>query len=86
MKAIEWCYMLPRQAALFGIRAYQKTISPDHGPLRHFFPYGYCKFQPSCSEYGYQAIKKHGFIIGWAKALWRILRCNPISKGGHDPV
>jgi uncharacterized protein len=75
---------LPRLPFLLLIRAYQKTISPDHGLYRFLFPHGYCKFFPSCSEYGYQIIKKRGLIIGLPKTLWRILRCNPWSKGGID--
>lgn len=43
-----------------------------------------CRFYPSCSNYAIMAIEKHGFIIGLLKAIWRILRCNPFSKGGID--
>ncbi len=77
---------IPKQLSLLFIRLYQKTISPDHGFFRHAFPVGYCKFQPSCSQYGYEAVAKYGFIGGWVRAIWRILRCNPISKGGPDPL
>ena len=66
------------------IKLYQKTISPDHGLLKVFFKNGYCRFYPSCSEYGYLAIKKHGLFRGLPKALWRIVRCNPWNKGGID--
>jgi hypothetical protein len=45
-----------------------------------------CKFEPSCSEYTYQAIDKHGVFKGLVFGTWRILRCNPWSKGGYDPV
>jgi uncharacterized protein len=45
-----------------------------------------CKFSPTCSEYAILAINKHGAIKGCGKALWRILRCNPWSKGGYDTV
>jgi len=75
---------LPRLPFLMLIRLYQKSFSPDHGPLKRLFPHGYCRFYPSCSEYGHLAIKKHGLIIGLPKTLWRILRCNPWSKGGVD--
>jgi hypothetical protein len=75
---------LPRLPFLMLIRAYQKTISPDHGLYRFLFPHGYCRFFPSCSEYGYQTIKKKGLIVGLPKTLWRILRCNPWGKGGVD--
>ncbi|MFC1750770.1 membrane protein insertion efficiency factor YidD [Pseudomonadota bacterium] len=77
---------LPRKPFLLLIRLYQKTISPDHGIFKKLFPYGYCKYNPSCSEYCYQAIEKKGLIIGIPKCVWRILRCNPFSKGGQDPV
>ena len=77
---------LSRQLVLNLIRIYQKTLSFDHGPLKHFFPNGYCRFHPTCSEYGYQAIEKYGVIIGGYKTLWRIIRCNPWSKGGEDPL
>lgn len=66
------------------IRLYQKTLSPDHGFLKIYFPHGYCKFTPTCSAYTYSAIKDYGLIRGGAKGFWRILRCNPCSKGGHD--
>lgn len=68
------------------IRIYQKTISPDYGFFAYKHPAGYCKYYPSCSEYGYQAISKYGVIKGSFKAITRILRCNPFSKGGYDPV
>ncbi|MBN1162899.1 membrane protein insertion efficiency factor YidD [Patescibacteria group bacterium] len=45
-----------------------------------------CKYEPSCSVYTYQAIEKYGVTKGCIKGLWRIIRCNPFSKGGYDPV
>lgn len=71
---------------LWMIRIYQKTISFDHGILSRLFPYGYCRFHPTCSEYGHQAISRHGIFKGIAMGTWRVLRCNPFSKGGEDPV
>lgn len=68
------------------IRLYQKTISPDHGIAAKLFPYGFCKFTPTCSEYTYQAIDRYGVIKGSALGIWRVLRCNPWNKGGNDPV
>ena len=68
------------------IRYYQSTFSLDHGPMKVLFPNGYCKYYPSCSEYGYQSFDKHGVIKGFVLTTWRILRCNPWSKGGMDPV
>ncbi|MBP9718033.1 membrane protein insertion efficiency factor YidD [Candidatus Gracilibacteria bacterium] len=68
------------------IKLYQKTLSPDHGPMKVLFPEGYCKFSPTCSEYTKQAIEKHGVLWGGLKGTWRILRCNPCSRGGVDQV
>ncbi|MBI5077614.1 membrane protein insertion efficiency factor YidD [Candidatus Falkowbacteria bacterium] len=68
------------------IEIYQRTLSFDHGPFKYLFPGGYCKFRPTCSEYAHQAIAKYGLWRGGFKGLWRIMRCNPWSKGGNDPV
>ena len=68
------------------IKFYQKTLSFDHGFLKMFFPLGYCRFKPTCSEYSYQAIEKHGVIKGGLMSVWRVLRCNPFSRGGDDPI
>ena len=45
-----------------------------------------CRFAPTCSEYALEAIERRGPVIGTLKALWRILRCNPLCRGGYDPV
>lgn len=66
--------------ALLGlIRLYQMTVSPG-------LPEGTCRFYPSCSHYGYQAIYKYGAFKGSWMAVWRVLRCNPFNRGGYDPV
>ena len=65
-------------AALGAIKLYQKHVSPS-------LPAG-CRYQPTCSHYGYDAIQKHGVIKGIALTAWRLVRCNPLSKGGVDPV
>lgn len=77
---------IPRQVLVLLIRVYQKTISPDHGLLKFLFRYGVCRFTPTCSEYACDALTKHGVIKGGLKAFWRVLRCNPFSEGGYDPV
>lgn len=67
------------------VRLYQRTFSPDHsGWGKALFPGGFCKYTPSCSEYMVGAIQKHGVIVGVLKGAWRIVRCNPFSKGGCD--
>ncbi len=45
-----------------------------------------CKYEPTCSHYAEDAVREHGPIRGSAMAIWRVLRCNPFSKGGYDPV
>jgi len=76
----------PRQLVVGLIKIYQKTISFDHGFLKIFYPYGFCRFTPSCSQYGVEALAKHGLIRGGIMTIWRVMRCNPWNKGGHDPV
>ncbi len=71
---------------IFLIRLYQKTLSFDHGILKGFYPNGYCRFSPTCSEYTIQAIQKYGVIKGGFKGIKRIIRCNPWNKGGYDPL
>ena len=67
-----------RTVAVAPIRIYQKLLSPLLGPR--------CKYYPSCSEYAAQAITKFGILRGLVLAGWRVLRCNPWSHGGVDPV
>jgi len=45
-----------------------------------------CRFEPSCSRYALDALERHGALKGALLAVWRVLRCNPLSKGGYDPV
>jgi hypothetical protein len=77
---------LPVTIAKTMIRFYQRTLSPDHGPLRKLWPYGACKFHPTCSEYALEAIDQHGVIIGMMLGTSRLFRCTPFAKGGYDPV
>lgn len=69
----------PRLALLAPIRLYQKTIART-------LPADTCRYYPTCSHYGYQAIFKHGALKGGVLAANRLLRCNPFSRGGYDPV
>lgn len=68
------------------IRFYQKWISLDKGILFKWMGVKVCRYEPSCSEYAYQAVSKYGLVKGGFLGTYRILRCNPLSKGGHDPV
>ncbi len=67
-----------RKAAIFLIQAYKTLISP-------FFPPS-CRFYPTCSTYSIQAYQKYNFFKATYLSVWRILRCNPLNKGGYDPL
>ena len=67
-----------RRLVIAPIRFYQRVISP-------LLPRS-CKYEPSCSNYAAQAIQRYGILRGLALASWRLLRCNPWSHGGYDPV
>lgn len=68
----------PKRLLLWLVRFYRRSISPMHQPC--------CRFIPTCSQYALEAIEKYGAIKGGILALRRILRCNPLCKGGYDPV
>ena len=67
-----------KRPAMATIRFYQKWISPLFPPS--------CRYYPSCSQYTYEAIARYGLLKGGAMGAWRLLRCNPFSKGGFDYV
>ncbi|OIO54693.1 hypothetical protein AUJ46_02625 [Candidatus Peregrinibacteria bacterium CG1_02_54_53] len=73
-------WLLPRTILITAITAYQQTLSPDHGPLKHLWQYGYCRHAPTCSEYGKQIIGERGAIIGGLLTLKRLLTCHPWRK------
>ncbi|MEA3273105.1 MAG: membrane protein insertion efficiency factor YidD [Patescibacteria group bacterium] len=68
------------------IYLYQKTLSPDHGIFKKFYPGKSCRFYPTCSEYTIQAIKRFGSIKGSYLGIKRILKCHPFNPGGVDEV
>jgi uncharacterized protein len=67
-----------RRIVIFPIALYRAFISPIIQPR--------CKYEPSCSRYAIQAIERYGILRGVVLAGWRIVRCNPWSHGGFDPV
>lgn len=73
-----WIIRMIKKLFILLIRFYQRAISP----YKSF----HCKYIPTCSEYAVEALEKHGVIKGSLLSIWRILRCNPFSKGGYDPV
>ncbi len=71
--ALVWVWLLP-------VRFYRRFISPLKPGG------GSCRFTPTCSRYAVEAVLEWGILCGTALAIWRVLRCNPFSKGGEDPV
>ena len=76
MSFVHQIWNLPRTAMMGLIRFYQLAISPMLGPT--------CRFQPTCSTYAIESLKKHGMVWGSIKTAWRIVRCNPFNSGGED--
>ncbi len=68
-----------RSVYLLPVRFYRKFLSP-------LKPASSCRFTPTCSRYAVDAVMEWGILAGTFLALWRIVRCNPFSSGGHDPV
>lgn len=69
---------LPAAGLILLVRLYQLTLSRFVG--------GHCRFEPSCSQYCIEALRTRGAIVGTALGAWRVLRCNPLCRGGYDPV
>jgi putative membrane protein insertion efficiency factor len=69
---------LVRRIGMWPVRFYLFTLAWLLG--------GHCRFTPSCSRYALEAIEKHGVFKGWMLSFYRLMRCQPFCKGGHDPV
>jgi hypothetical protein len=72
------CVTLLRRMAQLPVRFYQYTLAWVLG--------GHCRFTPTCSNYALEAIERHGVLRGWWLSLWRVCRCQPLCRGGYDPV
>jgi len=69
---------IPKTVVLYLLRGYKWALSPLFLPA--------CRFVPSCSEYTMEAVERYGVTKGGLMAIWRLLRCHPLAKGGLDPV
>ncbi len=79
MKRLLWASGKPARSVLLALLAvYRAAISPLLGER--------CRFYPSCAAYAVEAIRTHGAVKGSALSMWRLLRCNPLTRGGTDPV
>lgn len=67
-----------KHICIFFIRLYRRFVSPIKPKC--------CRFTPTCSAYAIEAYEKRGFFVGTALTVWRLLRCNPFGRPGHDPV
>jgi hypothetical protein len=74
---LRWLLAIPGRLLIGIVRLYQYLIGPMIGP--------HCRFQPSCSTYFIQSVRKYGAIRGGLRGIWRICRCNPWNPGGYDP-
>lgn len=79
-------FELPKYSLIALITLYQRTLSPDHGPLRHLHPYGFCIHEPTCSEYGKLMIRERGAIVGSFLLIKRLSTCHPWSKPSLEKI
>lgn len=78
MRLVQVFWLLPRNLFIGFILVYRKFVSPLYGDV--------CRYHPSCSSYGLQQFQQRGLVMGIILTSWRILRCNPFTKGGVDEV
>ena len=78
MTLFAWIWLAPRNAVILFLKGYRKFISPIYGDV--------CRYYPTCSAYGLEQVQQRGVLAGVVFTAWRILRCNPFSEGGVDPV
>lgn len=71
-------WLLPRNLAVAIMHGYRRVVSPLYGQV--------CRYHPSCSRYALEAFQEYGFIVGFGLAAWRLIRCNPWTRGGIDDV
>ena len=75
-RALHELWLLPRNAAIGFMLGYRRVISPLYGQV--------CRYYPSCSRYALESFQRQGFVAGAVLTVWRLLRCNPFTRGGID--
>jgi putative membrane protein insertion efficiency factor len=83
-KALAILFWLPATASIMLVRIYQKTLSPDHGLLKVLYPYGYCRHQPTCSEYAILTLKKELYPVALFLIIKRLLSCHPWKQPSDE--
>jgi uncharacterized protein len=85
MRKIGRClWLIPRQFAVLLIDLYQQTLSPDHGVMRMFYPYGFCRHEPTCSEYARRMFASKGVLKGICFTAKRLLGCHPWTEASEE--
>ncbi|MBQ7475065.1 MAG: membrane protein insertion efficiency factor YidD [Clostridia bacterium] len=79
LRAVLFALSVPGRIASVPVRVYRRVFSPAKSAPS-------CRFTPTCSEYALISLREWGVVIGGLLAVWRVLRCNPFSRGGEDPV
>jgi hypothetical protein len=85
-KIVHFVFDIPKETGKLFIKFYQKFLSFDQSFWGKKLGVKVCIHTPTCSQYTYEAIDRHGLIKGSVMGFFRILRCNPMNKGGYDPV
>lgn len=75
---------LPAMFFLMLVTIYQKTLSPDHGPLRHLYPYGFCRHEPTCSDFARETLKTEPLFSACFQITKRVLSCHPWAKTSNE--
>ncbi|PIQ75987.1 hypothetical protein COU78_03430 [Candidatus Peregrinibacteria bacterium CG10_big_fil_rev_8_21_14_0_10_49_24] len=78
--------LAPCKGIVVLIELYQATLSPDHGPLRSLYIYGYCRHEPTCSEYGKEVMLSKGVLRGIPLLCFRLLSCHPWKKPSEKRI
>ena len=76
MRILTALLLVPRNVGIAFLTAYRAVVSPLYGDV--------CRYHPSCSRYALEAVQQSGVVVGTVQAAWRVLRCNPWSRGGVD--
>lgn len=79
-------WYLPRNTIVLLLHAYQTTLSPDHGPLRHLYEYGYCRHTPTCSRYAIDAVQRRGALVGSLMTFKRVITCHPWRTPSDEKI
>ena len=83
-KALATVSKVPATVLIVFIKVYQKTLSPDHGWMRHLYPYGFCRHHPTCSMYSIEVFRSKSYPAALFLSLKRILSCHPWKKVSDD--